>query len=77
MTLLFKDIVLSYGKKIFADLQKFKYYSLSAKSSLKIKRSKFFGVNNDMQNISFWKLFTERSFCKLKAYNINDMLSHT
>ena len=45
-----------------------------AKLSLKINKSKFFAVNNKMQKISFWKLFTEKSFCELKTYDVKDML---
>ena len=50
---LFKNIVLAYGKIIFIDLQKFKYYSLSSKLPVKIKR-------NDTQKVSFSKLFSDR-----------------
>ena len=53
-------------RDIFIDLQKFKYYRLLAKSSMKIKNSKIFAVNNHMQKLSFGELFTERSFCGKK-----------
>ena len=53
-------------REIFIDLQKFKYYRLLAKSSMKIKNSKIFAVNNHMQKLSFGELFTERSFCGKK-----------
>ena len=54
-------------KQIFIDSQKFKYYSLLVKLSVKIKRSEFFAVHNDIQILCFWKLFTERTFCEKNA----------
>ena len=64
MTLLCKNVVLSHGEKKIIDLIKVKYYSFLAKLSLKTKRSKSFAVNNEIQKIGFWKLFTEMSFCE-------------
>ena len=54
-------------KQIFIDFQKFKHYSLLVKLSVKIKRSEFFAVHNDIQILGFWKLFTERTFCEKNA----------
>ena len=48
-------------KQIFIDFQKFKHYSLLVKLSVKIKRSEFFAVHNDIQILGFWKLFTEKN----------------
>ena len=46
---------------------------LLAKSSVKIKRSELFAVNNDIKKLSFWKLIIERSFyeneIKLRIYD--------
>ena len=73
MILYTKDIII-WKKKIFIDPQKFNITACWLKLPLKIKRSKFFAVRNDMQKISFRKLFTERGFCELKTYDIKDML---
>ena len=69
-----KNIISSHGK---TDLQKIKSYSLLVKSPQKTKQSEFAAVNNYMKKISFWKLFTERSICERKTYEIKDLGFHT
>lgn len=39
---------------------------------MKIKRSKFFAVNNDIQKLSFWILLTEKIIHE-KNYKIKDL----
>ena len=48
-------------KENFIDLQKLKCYSLRSKLSVKIKRSEYFAINYDIQELSFWELFIESS----------------
>ena len=58
-----QNIILSHEKQIFIYLRKFKCYSLLSKLLIKIKRSDFFTINNNMQKLNSWKLFTKSSFC--------------
>ena len=64
MTLLCKDKVLSFEhiKTHFYWSSKTQMLRLRSKLSVKIKRSEYFSVNQDMQKWSFWKLSKERSF---------------
>ena len=55
-----QDNILAHGKTNFYSFLYFKWCSLWSKSPVKIKRTDFFAINNDMQKLSFWKLFTER-----------------
>ena len=49
-------------KHIFIDIQKFKYYTLSAESPVKINiKLCFFAINNDIQKLSFWKVFVKKA----------------
>lgn len=43
----------------------------------KLKDLDFFAVINHTQKLSFWKLFTERSFREKKTNKIQDLLLHT
>ena len=48
-------------KHIFIDIQKFKYYTLLAESPVKINiKLCFFAINNDIQKLSFWKVFAKK-----------------
>lgn len=78
-TLIYKDMLLLHDKKtFFIDLQKFKCYSSWSKLLFKIKRSDYFGINNDL-SICFWKVYLERSFCRkeLMILKIRDCTFNT
>ena len=77
--LLFTRICYYYMvKKLFIDLQKFKYYSFWSKLLFKIKRSDYFGINNDLSKC-FWKVFLEKTFCRkeLMKLKIRDCTFNT
>ena len=76
MTPLFKNIVLTFEKVTFYWFSSFYesfHWSATAcypSYSWKSKKLIFFAVNNDLQKLIFWKIYTKTTFCDTKPMNL-------